>query len=185
MRGVGSEVLGLSEQGTLQLGLYDRGWSSCVLAQGITKVLIRVKDNRWGLEMSENAFLLFWQAYPRRVGKRAAMKSFEKSLKIASVNEIIEGAKNYAIQVAEKGTELQYVKHPTTWLNQGCWEDEYELNVKRVEQLSPEESRWKARIQGWLSRKAWIEDWGPPPDAPDTRCPKHIILRIESLEQLT
>ena len=65
----------------------------------------------------------FWNAYPRKIAKKEAMKKFAKAVKDgADPNTIIAGAKTYAASVV--GKEPKYVAHPTTWLNQGRWEDE-------------------------------------------------------------
>ena len=67
----------------------------------------------------------FWNAYPRKIAKKEAMKKFTKAVKDgADPNTIIAGAKTYATSVV--GKEQKYVAHPTTWLNQGRWEDEAE-----------------------------------------------------------
>ena len=53
------------------------------------------------------------------------MKKFAKAVKDGvDPNTIIAGAKTYAASVV--GKEQKYVAHPTTWLNQGRWEDETE-----------------------------------------------------------
>ena len=65
----------------------------------------------------------FWNAYPRKIAKKEAMKKFAKAVKDGTdPNTIIAGAKTYATSVV--GKEQKYVAHPTTWLNQGRWEDE-------------------------------------------------------------
>ena len=67
----------------------------------------------------------FWNAYPRKIAKKEAMKKFAKAVKDgADPSTIIAGAKTYATSVV--GKEQKYVAHPTTWLNQGRWEDEME-----------------------------------------------------------
>ena len=67
----------------------------------------------------------FWNAYPRKVAKKEAMKKFAKAVKDGTdPNTIIAGAKTYAASVV--GKERKYIAHPTTWLNQGRWEDEAE-----------------------------------------------------------
>ena len=69
------------------------------------------------------AFDEFWNAYPRKIAKKEAVKKFAKAVKDGTdPNTIIAGAKTYAASVA--GKEQKYVAHPTTWLNQGRWEDE-------------------------------------------------------------
>lgn len=66
-------------------------------------------------------WLTFWSVYPRRVGKAAAAKAWAKALRSATAADIIAGAERYR---DDPNRSAQYTKHPTTWLNQGCWEDE-------------------------------------------------------------
>jgi hypothetical protein len=64
----------------------------------------------------------FWQAYPRKTEKLSAMKKLAVVRKsgVVTFAELMAGVTRYA---ALK-TEPQYTKHPTTWLNAGCWADE-------------------------------------------------------------
>jgi hypothetical protein len=64
----------------------------------------------------------FWAAYPRKVEKVNAMKALDKVRKtrILKWQILIEAVKHYA--VATHGSK--YIKHPATWLNAGCWDDE-------------------------------------------------------------
>jgi hypothetical protein len=65
----------------------------------------------------------FWEVYPRRRGKGAAMKALLKVRKTGLLWEtLITGVKKYRGWAATK--EIQYVKHPATWLNKECWDDE-------------------------------------------------------------
>jgi hypothetical protein len=68
----------------------------------------------------EAAFEEFWRCYPRKVAKDAARRAFVA----AGVDRelLIAGAKRYAIERA--GEDPKFTKHPATWLNAGCWEDE-------------------------------------------------------------
>ena len=69
-------------------------------------------------------FDLFWQAYPRKIGKLAAQKAWGKATKQwASPETIIAGIEPYK----EHKPEWQDYCHPATWLNQGRWMDEYEV----------------------------------------------------------
>lgn len=71
-------------------------------------------------------FDVFWQAYPRRIGKGAARVSFERAKKLASVNEIIQAARAFSQLCQEERREKRYIPHPATWLNQERWEDDIE-----------------------------------------------------------
>lgn len=64
----------------------------------------------------------FWQTYPKRVGKQAAIKAWRKALGITDADTIIEGARRYA--ASRNGEDPRYTAHPTTWLNGGRWDDE-------------------------------------------------------------
>ena len=92
------------------------------------------------LRPSDPMFYVFWQAYPRRVGKGHARQAFEKAKRFASVHEIIEGAKKFAVHVADR--EPQYIPHPTTWLNGERWEDDLETEV---------DNRSTTEKKGWLN----------------------------------
>jgi hypothetical protein len=65
----------------------------------------------------------FWAVYPRRIGKAAARRKWDVAVRSTSPAVIIDGARAYAATRA--GTDPQYIAHPTTWLNQGRWEDEH------------------------------------------------------------
>jgi hypothetical protein len=69
------------------------------------------------------AFDRFWAVYPRRVAKEAARKAFAAAIKRGADPEaLIAGAQRYAVE--RQGQPRRYTKHPATWLNGGCWEDE-------------------------------------------------------------
>ncbi|GEN50080.1 phage replisome organizer N-terminal domain-containing protein [Alkalibacterium pelagium] len=71
----------------------------------------------------------FWKVYPNKKSKQKAAKLFEKVIdeNEATFEEIMEGVKKYALEVEQKDTPKKYIKHPTTWLTQGCWSDDYDL----------------------------------------------------------
>ena len=67
-------------------------------------------------------FAEFYLIYPRKVGKEAARKAFEKAAKSTDPEAIIEGASRFAAD--PNLPEKQFIPHPATWLNAGRWEDE-------------------------------------------------------------
>ncbi|PKV95904.1 hypothetical protein ATK30_6837 [Amycolatopsis echigonensis] len=74
---------------------------------------------------ADSKFDEFWSAYPRREAKRGAHTKFAKAVKDGTpAEEIIAGAKRYAAYLARVGREREKIKIPTTWLNNGCWDDE-------------------------------------------------------------
>lgn len=70
----------------------------------------------------EQAFDEFWKIYPRRVSKLAAHKAFLAAAKKSDVDLILDGARRLAND--PNLPDKQFIKHPTTWLNGGGWEDE-------------------------------------------------------------
>jgi len=68
------------------------------------------------------AFARFWQAYPRKVGKAAALAAWRK--RKPPLDAVLA-----ALVWQTKGEQWtrdggQYVPNPATYLNQGRWEDE-------------------------------------------------------------
>jgi len=79
------------------------------------------------------AFSEFWAAFPKRLGKKAAASKFRAAVKSGTPPQhIIDGAARYAAWVSENRIEERFIKHPTTWLNKGCWDDE--LKPQRTNQ---------------------------------------------------
>jgi len=72
-------------------------------------------------EIPQDWFDIFWSIYPRRVEKDAARRAFAKAKAKATPHVICEGARRYR---DDPFREQEFTKHPTTWLNKGCWDDE-------------------------------------------------------------
>lgn len=71
----------------------------------------------------KNSFEQFWSTYPNKVGKKDAKRSFERLEKSGEVtfDDLSAGVERYKVSKPEH----HEWKHPATWLNQGCWTDEY------------------------------------------------------------
>lgn len=77
------------------------------------------------LNISE-IFEQFWKIYPRKISKWAARKKIEIVLrKWIEPQLLIDWANKYALACKDK--EQQYIKHPTTWLNRECRDDELDI----------------------------------------------------------
>ena len=77
----------------------------------------------------------WWPQYPLKVEKIAAKKLIRTIIEgrrrdglKATTEELLAGVMRYA--AAMTGKERRYIKHPTSWLNKGCWADEH---VERAE----------------------------------------------------
>lgn len=69
---------------------------------------------------TDDSFQKFWRAYPHKVSKFAALRAFNKAIKITSLEEIISGVERY---IKAKPEHIAYC-HPASFLNGGRWEDQ-------------------------------------------------------------
>lgn len=90
----------------------------------------------------EPAFEAFWKAYARHVEKQAAYKAWKARKAQGASNEELElAATNYTKHCNEKGTEMQYRKHPATFLGPAePWRDWVHPVVEK-DPPKPEERR--------------------------------------------
>ena len=64
----------------------------------------------------------FWKSYPKKVGKKAAMKAFRRvKVPVETLLQAIDRQKCSDQWSRDSG---RYIPNPATWLNQGRWEDE-------------------------------------------------------------
>ena len=68
------------------------------------------------------AFAPFWDAYPRKAGKRDALKAWTKATRRASPTEIADGAARFASD--PNLPEEQFIPYPSKWLNGDHWDDD-------------------------------------------------------------
>lgn len=84
--------------------------------------------NQEGIEIREvekSMFTQFWEVYPRKVGKKAAEKAYLKAIKSTPHEVILKGLEAQLPWFEEqKSARGDFRPHPSTWLNQGRWEDE-------------------------------------------------------------
>lgn len=81
-----------------------------------------------------STFNLFWDEYPVKKGKKAAEKSFIKAN--IGVDKLIKAIQDQSKErklKKEAGDFVPEWKNPSTWLNQGCWEDVVEVSMTNQE----------------------------------------------------
>ncbi|MBM3205934.1 hypothetical protein FJZ41_03760 [Candidatus Shapirobacteria bacterium] len=69
-------------------------------------------------------FTQFWQSYPKKIGKSAALKVWEKIKNRPPIETILTAIENQKNSNQWKKENGQFIPNPTTWLNQGRWDDE-------------------------------------------------------------
>lgn len=74
-------------------------------------------------EQFSEAFLTFWNTYPRKTGKGAAWKAWKNADRpeLEVILNAIRKARQSPEWLKERGA---FIPHPSTWLNQARWEDE-------------------------------------------------------------
>ena len=72
-----------------------------------------------------DAFTAFWAAYPKKVGKAAALKTWKRLRPSQSLSETILATVAQAT-LSEQWTR-GYIPNPARWLNEGRWDDEVEV----------------------------------------------------------
>jgi hypothetical protein len=74
-------------------------------------------------EYKDNMFEIFWNLYDNKKDRFACYNKFVK-LDIETINKIIEVVPEYLKTITDK----QFQKHPKTWINNKCWNDEYNVS---------------------------------------------------------
>lgn len=74
---------------------------------------------------NEERFNRFWEVYPKKVGKGAARKSWDKRKPSEELTaQMIAAVRRQAQSDQWRRDGGQYIPNPATWLNQERWEDE-------------------------------------------------------------
>jgi uncharacterized protein YdaU (DUF1376 family) len=95
----------------------------------------------------------FWREYPRKVAKEAARRAWRAAIRKADPEQIIAGARAYALSVLE--SDPQFVKHPATWIRGGCWDDEPPPTADRpVEDIEAKAAANAERLDATMRSKA-------------------------------
>lgn len=65
-------------------------------------------------------FDAFWQAYPAKVGKKAALKAWDRAKDRPPLDDVLTAIDRYR---RAKPPDRDWC-HPSTWLNEGRWDDD-------------------------------------------------------------
>lgn len=88
-------------------------------------------------------FETFWKAYPKKKSKVRAIRTWNNLAKIRPpIEELLA-----AIARAKKSAQWmkadgQFIPHPSTWLNDGGWMDEEEVDMKDIVNDKPWHESW-------------------------------------------
>ena len=112
------------EKRKLDNGSYTSNKYHLLMGRGsdTTRVVVQTPDNTKEdtKEIYDQIFEKFWKIYPRKVAKKQAAKIFKKIQKKDHKN-LLKGVVLFSEE--KKNTDIQYIPHPSTWLNQERWMD--------------------------------------------------------------
>ena len=120
------ESLGLLriEKRKLDNGSYTSNKYHLLIGRGsdTTRVVVQTPDNTKEdtKEIYDQIFEKFWKVYPRKVAKKQAAKIFNK-IHQKNHKNLLKGVLLFSEE--KKNTDIQYIPHPSTWLNQERWMD--------------------------------------------------------------
>jgi uncharacterized protein YdaU (DUF1376 family) len=97
---------------------------------------------------SSAEFERWWQAYPRKVGKDAARKAFDRAVRSGAT----PGTLLFALTIYPWPDDLHFTPHPSTWLNQGRWKDDPSTVAPAPSPIVP--FRGGARVESLRGRAA-------------------------------
>lgn len=109
---------------------------------GNKEVEVQVAD---ATQLNDSLFELFWEVWPKRVGKADARRAWAKAVKKADPESIVSAATAYAASPYKP--ELQFIPMPATWLNGERWLDD-----------QPQPSQVVTKAQGNLATVAHFQE---------------------------
>ena len=115
-----------------------------VIAQAIPAPLFvpEADPNRLTDRMLEEEFDALWLLYPRKSGKKDALRHYKAARKSGVAYDTIEdGIKRYAQHIRDEHTEEQYIAMGSTWFCGHRWEDKYARHGPK-----PGSMEWLAEI---------------------------------------
>lgn len=103
------------------------GESDCAIKEQYNK-----SSNNNVQKQLEEDFEKLWKLYPKKSGKPKAFSAYKRAIKKGITNkEIQTGIVKYLTQIKVQGTTKEYIKNGSTWFNQECWNDEYNLGQEK------------------------------------------------------
>lgn len=80
-----------------------------------------------------------YKAYPRKVGKQAALKAIAKAAKARPIADLLAITQTYAAAVAQwPAADKQFIPHPATWFNQARFDDDQKEWQRGAAALPPQ-----------------------------------------------
>lgn len=78
----------------------------------------------------DNGFDKFWSAYPKKKGKKEALRAWQRARDKPNIDKILASIGRQCLSHDWTKSGGQYIPHPATWINQGRWDDEVDAEPK-------------------------------------------------------
>ena len=89
---------------------------------------VKNDKNKYSADFEE-----FWTLYPKKVSKKKSYTSYKTALKTANHQKILQSLNNHL--VIWKATEVQFIPHASTWLNQERFNDVMQKPEEKIEPI--------------------------------------------------
>ena len=101
---------------------------------------------------SVDGFDLFWNEYPRKVGRGLAVKAWSKAIAKTLPATIVDGLNQWK-RSKDFPLEDKYIPHATTWLNGERWLDQIPVDNSNSQRVTTDEERnhYMEESKKWLS----------------------------------
>ena len=103
----------------------------------VNNVYITSKESlHYTQDIQNNLFEQFWEKCPRKIAKKKTQSIYNRLIKNKEVTEdyLIRTMNDYNLSV--KNTDMKFIVHPVTWLNQGRFDDKIEVKKKNKNWLA-------------------------------------------------
>lgn len=128
-----------------------------------------------------NYQVMFWNEYPRKIAKAAAMRALDKFHNRVPWDLIMTKLRAYKRWLGEGGGKVfrPEAKHPATWINGECWNDDYG-EAERLALAAPvteaalDRAGWERVARIYISTNQWPGP-GPAPGQPGCVAPADLF----------
>jgi len=126
-------------------GAKDKDKESLIVKEGSA-------EGRTKVTLQKLAFDTFWKYYPKKVGKGAAEKAWQK-VDHSLLTRILTALRMQGKSLDWQKDGGQFIPHPATWLNQRRWEDEIGIPGEKPPPTPEQRKAAEDRYQAMLKRE--------------------------------
>jgi hypothetical protein len=106
-------------------------------------------------------FLQFWDAYPKKIGKKIALIAWQKAKRdgLPNIDIVIQSLQKQKMSQQWINDRGKWIPNPKKWIDEGRWDDEIDL---RTPTMASEPPRNETAIEGMVRRNREVlnsTDW--------------------------